>query len=65
MPGDNDSFIYLPIDSKLPLESYQKIKDGMEKGDANMIAEARKSLRQSIKQYAKDISNNPISKASI
>lgn len=60
MPGDNDNFIYLPIDSKLPLESYQKIKDGMEKGDANMIAEARKSLRQSIKQYAKDIANKYI-----
>ena len=60
MPGDNDSFIYLPIDSKLPLESYQKIKDGMEKGDANMIAEARKSLRQSIKQYAKDIATKYI-----
>lgn len=60
MPGDNDSFIYLPIDSKLPLESYQKIKDGMEKGDANMISEARKSLKQSIKQYAKDIANKYI-----
>lgn len=60
MPGDNDNFIYLPIDSKLPLESYQKIKDGMEKSDANMIAEARKSLRQSIKQYAKDIATKYI-----
>ena len=60
IPGDNDNFIYLPIDSKLPLESYQKIKDGMEKGDANMISEARKSLKQSIKQYAKDIANKYI-----
>lgn len=60
MPGDNDNFIYLPIDSKLPLESYQKIKDGMEKGDSEMIKEARKALKHSIKQYAKDISTKYI-----
>ena len=30
MPRKDDGYIYLPIDSKLPLESYNKIKEGMD-----------------------------------
>lgn len=55
MPGNNDESIYLPIDSKLPLESYHKIKDGMDLGNSELIKEGRKELRNNIKKYAKDI----------
>ena len=48
MPGQDDEFIYLPIDSKLPLEDYHKIKEG------------RNKLRQSIRKYAKDIKDKYI-----
>jgi DNA recombination protein RmuC len=60
MPGQGDEFIYLPIDSKLPLEDYHKIKEGMEKGNPDLIKEGRTKLRQSIRKYAKDISDKYI-----
>lgn len=60
MPGADDSYIYLPIDSKLPLESYHKIKDGMDLGNPELIKEGRKELKSAIKKYAKDISEKYI-----
>ncbi|MBQ9124449.1 MAG: DNA recombination protein RmuC [Acholeplasmatales bacterium] len=60
MPGSDDDSVYLPIDSKLPLESYHKIKDGMENGNPDMIKEGRKELRNNIKKFAKDISEKYI-----
>lgn len=60
MPGQGDEFIYLPIDSKLPLEDYHKIKEGMENGNPELIKEGRNRLRQSIRKYAKDISEKYI-----
>ena len=60
MPGGNGEYCYLPIDSKFPLESYYKIKEGMENGDALLIEESRKELKNKIKSFAKDISNKYI-----
>ena len=60
MPGQGDEFIYLPIDSKLPLEDYHKIKEGMETGNPELIKEGRNKLRQSIRKYAKDIADKYI-----
>ena len=56
LPSTDDSHIYLPIDSKLPLESYHKIKDGMDLGKPELIKEGRVELRNAIKKYAKDVS---------
>ena len=53
MPGQEDEFIYLPIDSKLPLEDYHKIKEGMETGNPELIKEGRNKLRQSIRKDSK------------
>ena len=60
MPGDDDGFVYLPIDSKFPLESYYKIKEGVEKADLSLVESARKELRNKIKTFAKDIANKYI-----
>ena len=60
MPGVDDTNVYLPIDSKLPLEPYQKIKDGMDVGNPELIKEGRKELRNAIRKYAKDISEKYI-----
>lgn len=57
IPGGNDEYCYLPIDSKFPLESYYKIKEGMDEGNASKIEEARKELKGKIKAFAKDIAN--------
>jgi len=61
MPGVNDDeYVYLPIDSKLPLESYHKIKEGLDVGNADLIKEGRSELRNSIRKYAKDINTKYI-----
>lgn len=60
MPSDDNSFIYLPIDSKLPLESYHKIKEAMDNGNPELIKEGRSELKQSIRKYAKDINTKYI-----
>jgi DNA recombination protein RmuC len=60
MPSGGDSFVYLPLDSKFPLETYYKIKDAMDEGDKAALELARKELRQKIKTYAKDISSKYI-----
>lgn len=59
MPN-GDGFIYLPIDSKFPLESYHKIKDAMEAGDADALKENRKILAVRLKTFAKQISDKYI-----
>ncbi len=56
MPSSDDEFIYLPIDSKFPLESYYKIKDAIDEGDKAALELARKELRAKILAFAKDIS---------
>ena len=55
MPINEDEYTLLPIDSKLPLESYHKIKDAMETGDKELLKSSRKQLRDAIKKYANDI----------
>lgn len=56
LPGNNDNeIIWLPIDSKFPIENYQRLLEYYETGQANQIASAQKSLEQNIKQFAKDI----------
>lgn len=56
MPSTDDEYIYLPIDSKFPLETYYKIKDAIDAGDKGALELARKELRGKIRAFAKDIS---------
>ena len=60
MPGKQDELVYLPIDSKFPLESYHKIQQGQDEGVVELIKEGRKELVKSVKQYAKDIATKYI-----
>lgn len=60
LPGNGDETIYLPIDSKFPTESYNKILDAIDKADKDALDEARKELARSIKNNAKDISSKYI-----
>ena len=60
MPGNGDDFVYLPIDSKFPLVSYQKIQQGQDEGIVELIKEGRRELEKAIKEYAKDISTKYI-----
>lgn len=51
---DNE-FIYLPIDSKFPIESYQRLIEAQDKAEAEEIARFSKELENSIRQNAKAI----------
>jgi len=56
--GEND--ILLPIDSKYPIEDYEKILSAQEKGNIDELKEAIKNLENRIKAEAKDIKNKYI-----
>ena len=55
LPADNDSFIYLPIDSKFPGDTYQALQSAVDSGDKTSIEIAEKNLITRIRQEAKDI----------
>ena len=61
LPGKNDEkTVWLPIDSKFPLESYQSLLQTYDEGDAFKIDLAQKSLLKAIEGFAKDISTKYI-----
>ena len=53
--GDNET-IWLPIDSKFPLQGYENLLNARESGDLEAIAQAEKALKTTIEAFAKDIS---------
>lgn len=53
--SNKDGFIYLPIDSKFPLEDYQRLVAAEEKGDAEAAGLMQKALIARIKLEAKSI----------
>ncbi len=55
LPADDDGFIYLPIDSKFPGDTYSELRDAVESGDKEQIESATKQLIATIKREAKDI----------
>ena len=59
--GESGEFVYLPVDSKFPLETYYKIKDAIDEGNRESLDLARRELRQKLRTYAKDIATKYIS----
>lgn len=55
LPSDDDKFIYLPIDSKFPGDTYAALRDAIDEGDKIKIDLAAKALVTRIKSEAKDI----------
>lgn len=55
LPAEDDGFIYLPIDSKFPGDTYAALRDAIELGDKTQIEVAAKQLVVTIKSEAKDI----------
>lgn len=52
---DNNSYIYIPVDSKFPLEDYERVLDAEENCDKKALEDAMKNLEIRIKSEAKDI----------
>ena len=57
---NGDGYIFLPVDSKFPLECYNKLKDAYDNADKGLIESARKDLARQIKNEAKTIATKYI-----
>ena len=58
MPGkDVESLVYLPIDSKFPVENYSRLIAAYDNGDRNEIEKYSKALAVDVKEQAKKISS--------
>ena len=55
MPGKDDKTVYMPVDSKFPLEDYRMIKEAIEAGNKDKRDEGRKNLKAKIRAFSKDI----------
>ena len=56
MPGQCDEIVYLPIDSKFPVENYSRLVAAYDHGDKTEIDGFRKELAKDVKTQAKKIS---------
>ena len=52
--------LWLPIDSKFPIEDYDRLLDAFDKGDKEVIESAQKVLLKKIESFAKSISEKYI-----
>ena len=55
IPTEGNDFVWLPIDSKFPGDSYTALLDAQDSGDAATVDRARKNLVATLKSEAKDI----------
>ena len=61
MENNEDSILWLPIDSKFPTKSYEDLLTAYEQADKDSIEVARKQLIRTVVGFAKDISTKYIS----
>lgn len=57
MPGKDELAVYLPIDSKFPVENYARLIEAYDSGDKGQIETFRKALSADVKEQAKKISS--------
>ena len=55
IPGDDDGFALLPIDSKFPVDAYNDLMDAYDSADPASVAAAGETLKARIRGFAKDI----------
>ncbi|MEZ5071755.1 MAG: DNA recombination protein RmuC [Bacteroidales bacterium] len=61
LPGrETDEEVWLPVDSKFPMESYEHLLNAYEQGNPDQIEVARKVLLKAVEGFAKDISQKYI-----
>jgi len=57
MPGRDEKSVFLPIDSKFPIENYSRLLEAYDHGDKTEIEILRKALATDVKEQAKKISS--------
>jgi len=61
LPGkESDKEVWIPVDSKFPMEDYNRLLDAFEIGDTSKIEISQKALIKAIEGFAKDISEKYI-----
>lgn len=55
LPGDGGNTVYLPIDSKFPLDAYDELAQAADAGDAARVDVALKAYRLRLRAFAKTI----------
>jgi len=60
MPGRKDNPVYLPIDSKFPMEDYSRLIEAQKAGNVALMDQSRKKLRARFKEEGKKISQKYI-----
>lgn len=56
LPGkDADEEVWMPVDSKFPIENYQLLTDAYHEGDKEKIEQAQKALLKAVEAFAKEI----------
>ena len=55
MPGGDGSPVYLPVDSKFPMEDYQRLVEAAQTGDQAAVEACAKALENRVKSEAQDI----------
>ena len=56
MPGREEKLVFLPIDSKFPVENYARLLNAYDHGDKAEIEQFRKALTADVKEQARKIS---------
>lgn len=60
LPGQGEGFVYLPIDSKFPIEDYERLLAAYDIGDQAVIAAASSALQTALKVEARRIASKYI-----
>jgi DNA recombination protein RmuC len=60
-PGDPDTCVWLPIDSKFPQEDYSRLQEAADRADQEKLQSAVDNLLRAVRLAAKDISEKYIS----
>lgn len=61
LPGADGNTVYLPIDAKFPMDSYNHLLEAQESGDKALVEQAQKELENRLDSEAKDISTKYLS----
>ncbi len=61
LPGDGEGEVYLPIDSKFPVDAYMQLQDAYENADPDAVKAQKQLLESRIKSFAKDIHTKYVS----
>ena len=60
LPGDGNTPVWLPLDSKFPCEDYERLEDARQRGDIEAVEIAARAIETAIRLAARDITKKYI-----